>query len=319
MDFTDKQSVSAADMAAWTRAVLSLSADKFASLQALVQKVETLACSRRDALQQATQLGAADVKEADALRTQVRCHCLSMCLLECSLIFVYALLQADVAAAEQRTVADQIRSFVVGAKIVARDEDGFNCTAQLLKAVGDNSISNLRLSLEFALVSALRQVAGLTALPVTALHWEAAAASVKSDSTFLTATDARLLAAMKVWAADSRVTTTMYEPFHPYRRRLIALRHQQAVAADDDARLALFHERQQQHHAEVQQAVKVRTQGLDSIREHAALAYIQRAWKPTGGYLSPEDDDWEKQQNDVKEMNKFKSSKKGEGKRGKKK
>ena len=75
MDFTDNQSVSAADMSAWTRAVLSLSADKFASLQALVQKVETLACSRRDALQQAAQLGAADVKDAEALRAQVRRHC----------------------------------------------------------------------------------------------------------------------------------------------------------------------------------------------------------------------------------------------------
>ena len=79
------------------------------------------------------------------------------------------------------------------------------------------------------------------------------------------------------------------------------------------------------------------------VEQHAARAYIAAAYRPKGGYVSPEDDDWEKQVcfrlhfsvfeepesddpslcwaqvSDLKEMNKYKTSKKGTGKRKSKK
>lgn len=220
--------------------------------------------------------------------------------------------QGESALTEQRAAADGLRTLVAAAKVVPRAEDAFACVAHVLKAFGEHSVADVRTSIELVHVTAQRAAAGQLALPFLPVHWEAACATGAVG-------EARLLAAMKIWASDRQRTTTVYEPFHPVRRRIIALRVQQAAAADDDARLALFHERAQLHAAEVQQAVRVRSQNLDVIREHAALAYVQKAWRPKGGYVSPEDDDWEKQMNDLKEMNKFKSSKKGEGKRGKKK
>ena len=284
-----------AQLVAWTRAVLDAAADTQASVLAHMQRIEALAAAQRSALDQHALLGADRFADKTALAEA-----------------------ADKAHADCKVALEALRLYAHQHLGIA-DVDSFEFTAHMVHLWSSNKLADLRCTLEFLHVTALRAEAGLRHLPITAQQWELASASTASGSAALTVGDARLVAAMKLWVRDRATTTTVYQPFHPVRRRIIALRHLQAAAADDDARLALFHERQQLHHAEVQQSLKVRMQNLDAIREHASLSYLQKSWRPTGGYLSPEDDDWEEQVERLKDMKKYKASKKGEGKRSKKK
>ena len=175
-----------------------------------------------------------------------------------------------------------------------------------------------RTTLEFVYLTAARCVAGLPVLPLTAAHWAAVtysagpAPAVKVPDAVH---DPRLLTAMMLWARDRATTVPFHVPFHPIRRRLIALRHQLTRAPDDAARLALFHARHAAQTVEADQAMAVRMQDIDAIREHASLQFLQASYRPRGGYTSPQQDDWAEQLNRLKEMNKYTASKKGGGKR----
>ena len=93
--------------------------------------------------------------------------------------------------------------------------------------------------LVIALVSLLAVRVAATALMMTGLSWDTA--SFQAYSAFF---------GVGFTTKEAELVVN-----HPVRRRIIALRHLQAAAADEDARLALFHERQQLHHAEVQQSL----------------------------------------------------------------
>ncbi len=232
---------------------------------------------------------------------------------------------AKVASAEQISLAQTTKdgAFERLATVANKELALSSTTAQafaiqlVLAAVAH--VVDLRSVVEFIHVSNKRLVAQLPVLPISATHWVAVGTGKTDSADHLGPSDPRLVTAMTLWAKEQGATTPFYLPFHPVRRRIISLRHQLTLAESDAAKLALFHARHVSAAAEISQAITVRMQDVDAIREHATLDYLQKTYRPSGGYISPQRDDWDEQLDRLKEQNKYTATKKGGGKRGKKK
>ena len=165
-----------AQLVSWTRAVLDASAETQANVLAHMQRIEAFDAAERSAIDQHELLGSDRFAEKTALTET-----------------------ADKALADCKIALEALRLYALQ-HLAIPDVDSFEFTAHMVHLWSSNKLADLRCTLEFLHVSALRAEAGLRQLPISAQQWElasaGAASSTASGSGALSVSDSRLVAAM---------------------------------------------------------------------------------------------------------------------------